>query len=190
MLKGRNPDVIAQFRISISDFSRVIPICFDRVDLMHAGLAAEGEKREGERRGPGDEDGKRYADLIFSVAMVVHVRGETLCLFQSDQGNFFVPEAAFTLYLRVLVSSSLTGNCNLRFLPSSAMPSSFCDENQGTIGLTFAWVLLSIGILIVSLRIYVRSVVNRKIGWDDYTAVASLVSISSCLRSAFTFVVV
>lgn len=70
------------------------------------------------------------------------------------------------------------------------MPSSFCDENQGTVGLAFAWVLLSIGILTVSLRIYVRSGVNRKIGWDDYTAVASLVSISCCLRSAFTFVLV
>ena len=53
MLKGRNPDVIAEFRISISDFSRVIPICFDRVNMIHAGLAAEEEKREGERRGAG-----------------------------------------------------------------------------------------------------------------------------------------
>ena len=66
------------------------------------------------------------------------------------------------------------------------MPGPFCDENQGTIGLAFTWILLSIGILVVSLRIYIRSGVNRKIGWDDYTAVASLVSTLSCLHSVFS----
>lgn len=69
------------------------------------------------------------------------------------------------------------------------MPSSFCDENDGTVGLAFTWILLSIGILTVSLRIYVRSGANRKIGWDDYTAVASLVSLPSFLRFAFTFII-
>ncbi|KAF6223002.1 hypothetical protein HO133_001053 [Letharia lupina] len=69
------------------------------------------------------------------------------------------------------------------------MSHSFCDENQGTIGLAFTWILLSFGILTVSLRIYVRSGVNGKIGWDDYTAVASLVSTPSYLRFAFTSVV-
>ena len=59
------------------------------------------------------------------------------------------------------------------------MPDSFCDENQGLIDLALTWVLLSIGILVVSLRIYVRSGANRRIGWDDYTAVASLVSTPS-----------
>ena len=59
------------------------------------------------------------------------------------------------------------------------MPNSFCDENEGTVDLAFTWILLSIGILTVSLRIYVRSGANRKIGWDDYAAVASLVSLPS-----------
>lgn len=55
------------------------------------------------------------------------------------------------------------------------MPDSFCDQNEGIAGLVCTWILLSIGILTVSLRIYVRSGVNRKIGWDDYTAVAGLI---------------
>ena len=59
------------------------------------------------------------------------------------------------------------------------MPNSFCDQNEGTVGLAFAWILLSIGVLTVSSRIYVRSGANRKIGWDDYAAVASLVSLPS-----------
>lgn len=59
------------------------------------------------------------------------------------------------------------------------MPNAFCDENEGTVGLAFTWILLSIGILTVSLRIYVRLGPNRKIGWDDYAAVASLVSLPS-----------
>ena len=67
------------------------------------------------------------------------------------------------------------------------MARSFCDENQGIAGLAITWILLSIGVLTVSLRIYVRSGVSRKIGWDDYTAVASLVSILSSLRFAFSY---
>ena len=64
------------------------------------------------------------------------------------------------------------------------MPDSYCDDNEGIAGLVCTWILLFIAILTVSLRIYVRSGVNRKIGWDDYTAVAGLVSTPSCLRSA------
>ena len=62
------------------------------------------------------------------------------------------------------------------------MPHSFCDKNQGTIGLVLTWIILSIATLTVSLRVYVRSDVNRKIEWDDYTAMASLVSTPSYLR--------
>ena len=67
------------------------------------------------------------------------------------------------------------------------MARSFCDENQGIAGLAITWILLSVGVLTVSLRIYVRSGVSRKIGWDDYTAVASLVSVPSSLRFASSY---
>lgn len=67
------------------------------------------------------------------------------------------------------------------------MARSFCDENQGIAGLAITWILLSVGVITVGLRIYVRSGVSRKIGWDDYTAVASLVSVPSSLRLAFSY---
>lgn len=48
--------------------------------------------------------------------------------------------------------------------------------------LTSAWTLLRIGANDVNLQLYVRLGVRHNIGWDDYTAVASLVSISSQCR--------
>ena len=58
----------------------------------------------------------------------------------------------------------------------STAVSRYCRANQGTINLAIIWALLSIGILVMSLRLYVRFGPRYKIGWDDYTAVASLVS--------------
>ena len=59
--------------------------------------------------------------------------------------------------------------------PSPAA-SAYCDANQGITGLVFTWLLLAIGIIVVSLRLRIRMGLRHKIGWDDYTAVASLVS--------------
>ena len=59
---------------------------------------------------------------------------------------------------------------------NSAAVSDYCKANQGTITLALTWGLLCIGILVVSLRLYLRLGPRYKIGWDDYTAVASLVS--------------
>lgn len=133
----------------------------------------------------GKEDAIFDPGLISSVVIVVDIRGGKFLLFQSSQRQGLDAALAYSR----LHSKQPTGICYLTSLPSSTMSHSFCDENQGTIGLAFTWILLSFGILTVSLRIYVRSGVNGKIGWDDYTAVASLVSTPSYLRFAFTSVV-
>ena len=57
-----------------------------------------------------------------------------------------------------------------------AAVSDYCKASKGTITLALTWGLLCIGILVVSLRLYLRLGPRYKIGWDDYTAVASLVS--------------
>ncbi len=62
---------------------------------------------------------------------------------------------------------------------SSSAASAYCDANQGTIGLVFTWLLLAIGIIVVSLRLRIRLGLRHNTGWDDYTAVASLVSTSA-----------
>ena len=67
-------------------------------------------------------------------------------------------------------------------MSSSPATSAYCDANQGITGLVFAWLLLAIGIIVVSLRLRVRLVLRHNIGWDDYTAVASLVSTSALHR--------
>ena len=59
---------------------------------------------------------------------------------------------------------------------NSAAVSDYCKANQGTITITLTWGLLCIGILVVGLRLYLRLGPHYKIGRDDYTAVASLVS--------------
>ena len=73
----------------------------------------------------------------------------------------------------------------------STAVSDYCRANQGTITLAITWALLSIGILVVSLRLYVRFGPRYRIGWDDYTAMASLVSspillyrITNCTHSS------
>ena len=63
--------------------------------------------------------------------------------------------------------------------PSSTATTTYCNANQDTIGLAFTWTLLAIGIVVVSLRLYVRLGLRHNIGWDDYTAVVSLVSRTS-----------
>ncbi|KAK0508251.1 hypothetical protein JMJ35_009335 [Cladonia borealis] len=57
---------------------------------------------------------------------------------------------------------------------SSSAASTYCDENQGITGLVFSWLLLAIGIIVVSLRLHVRLGLRHNIGWDDCTAVVSL----------------
>lgn len=61
-------------------------------------------------------------------------------------------------------------------ISSSSAASAYCDANQAITGLVFTWFLLAIGIIVVSLRLHVRLGPRHNIGWDDYTAVASLVS--------------
>lgn len=51
-----------------------------------------------------------------------------------------------------------------------------CSENQGTRALVVASVLLGIAIVTVLARLYVRVVVRRSVGWDDYIIIASSVS--------------
>lgn len=140
------------------------------MDTVHTELRAEG----------GVGGTMHNADPIFPVAIVMNIRGKMFPFVPKAGGHIHIPEAASA-------SSSLDlkqpdGNCCLTSLHLSVMPNSFCDQSQGTIGLALTWILLSIGTLTVSLRIYVRSDVSRKIGWDDYTAIASLVSTTYALR--------
>ena len=65
------------------------------------------------------------------------------------------------------------------YLPGPPSSSALCHENQGAICLAVTWILLTIGIITVSLRLYVRLDIRHNVGWDDYTAVASLVRGSS-----------
>ena len=59
--------------------------------------------------------------------------------------------------------------------PPSTDP--ICLQNRGNTGLAIAWILLTIGIIVVGLRVYVKLWVRRSHWWDDYTAVAALVSL-------------
>ena len=68
---------------------------------------------------------------------------------------------------------------------SSSAASAYCDANQGLTGLVFTWLLLAIGIVVVSLRLRVRLGLRHNIGWDDHTAVASLVSTFALHRHHF-----
>lgn len=61
-------------------------------------------------------------------------------------------------------------------ISTTSAASAYCDANQGLTGLVFTWLLLAIGIIVVSLRLRVRLGLRHNIGWDNYTAVASLVS--------------
>ena len=72
-------------------------------------------------------------------------------------------------------------------VPSSSAASTYCDENQGITGLVFTWLLLAIGIIVVSLRLHVRLGLRHNIGWDDYTAVASLVSTLALYHNHFFY---
>ena len=51
-------------------------------------------------------------------------------------------------------------------------------DNQGTTILKIIWVLTSFTTLLVVARMYVRSVLLRKIGLDDYLIFVSIVCIS------------
>ena len=57
--------------------------------------------------------------------------------------------------------------------PPSTEP--VCAEDEGIKGLAITWILLTIALVIVSLRAYVRIGVSKSHWWDDYIVVASLV---------------
>ena len=70
-------------------------------------------------------------------------------------------------------------NDDVYWKASDDLASAQCSANQGTVGLAFTWILLTIGIIVVSMRLYVRLVLRKNIGWDDYTAVVSLVGLTA-----------
>ena len=79
--------------------------------------------------------------------------------------------------LRIQMRKNQKTDYICEFVPADPlMMSSRCSTHQGTVPLIVTWMLLSIAIITVCIRIYVRLHVRRNIGWDDYTAVASLVS--------------
>ena len=63
---------------------------------------------------------------------------------------------------------------NLPTFPPST--EQFCTEDEGIKGLAITWILLTIALVIVSLRAYLRIGVSKSHWWDDYLVVASLVS--------------
>lgn len=93
------------------------------------------------------------------------------------------PASPYHIYLKLLrilpgevISCFLHKKWRHSSMSSSTQSSTHCEANQGVVGLAFTWILLTIGIIAVSLRLYVRLGIRHNIGWDDYTAVASLVS--------------
>lgn len=52
-----------------------------------------------------------------------------------------------------------------------------CSANRGTLALVVIWTLLSIGIIVVSLRLNVRFRIRHNAGWDDYMTIAALVRV-------------
>ncbi|MCJ1310220.1 hypothetical protein MMC25_003882 [Agyrium rufum] len=54
------------------------------------------------------------------------------------------------------------------------MSEALCGQNQGITPLVVTWVLLSIGLIVTSLRVYCRLHLYKNAGWDDYTAVLAL----------------
>ncbi len=52
---------------------------------------------------------------------------------------------------------------------SSLVKGPYCEENQGIVGLAFTWILLAVGMIVISLRFYVRLSLRKSVGWDDYT---------------------
>ena len=43
------------------------------------------------------------------------------------------------------------------------------DMNRGPELLLVSWLTVSVALLLVSLRVYIRAVSGKKVGWDDYT---------------------
>lgn len=62
--------------------------------------------------------------------------------------------------------------------PRGLFPTYDCSEDQGTKALVVAAVLLGVAIVTVIARLYVRILLRRALGWDDFTIIASSVSTS------------
>ena len=62
------------------------------------------------------------------------------------------------------------------------------DINRGPDILIVKWLTVSIALLLVSLRFYVRGVLRKKLGWDDYTILLAVVRYlpSGLLQQSFT----
>ena len=57
------------------------------------------------------------------------------------------------------------------------------DTSRGHYLVIVCWVTLSLALLLTSLRFYIRGIVRKNLGWDDYLI---LLSIVSYIRSGYS----
>lgn len=62
-------------------------------------------------------------------------------------------------------------------------PNGLVDQNQGPAVLAICWLLRSLVIIVVGLRLYTRKAVRNTAGWDDASIAVAAVSLPP--RSAF-----
>ena len=86
----------------------------------------------------------------------------------------------FSYHLSVLVDNSISYlRCVIVCVMTSVQPTHrLPDESRGAAVLASVWSTMIIGIIVVSLRFYVRWRKSAH-GWDDYTIYSALVTISS-----------
>ena len=72
-------------------------------------------------------------------------------------------------------------------LTSSSGPSP-PDTSRASAVLIFNWLTASIALLLVSLRFYIRGILRKNLGWDDYTSFLAIVSYLSSRVSQKPFV--
>ena len=59
------------------------------------------------------------------------------------------------------------------------------DHNRARGGVVIGWVLTSIGLVVVSLRLYTRAVLTHSIGSDDFFIVIPAVSVPFAFRTSY-----
>ena len=50
------------------------------------------------------------------------------------------------------------------------------DVNRGSNLVIISWLTVSIALLLVSLRFYIRGILRKTLGWDDYLILLAIVS--------------
>ena len=108
-----------------------------------------------------------FAPLFFCSTVEFHRYGCSFCL-PTPCLSFFVLHCRSSISSRQKKKPAMSSTP----IPGPLPP----DVNRGSDLVIISWLTVSIALLLVSVRFYIRGILRKNLGWDDYLILLAIVS--------------